>query len=270
MLPTLIDDIALTLLTDRESRPREKGKLWATDLGTQCLRKSWYTFNMPDVGEDFLPATLFKFKLGELFEDVTLDLVRKAGHKVTDEQKRVEVLLDNGWKVSGKIDAVIDDVVVDVKTTTPYGFKEMNGVFDETKDKFGYAWQVNFYHNLDGRDFAANPHLLLVDKAGGHFGLSEIKAKTKEEVVFRALEVTDAIDEALPPKRGLEAVPDGKSGNMKLPVYCSYCAYKNACYPELRGFAYSRGPVWLTHVAREPKAPEIIPSSEGVDNEQGT
>jgi len=212
---------------------------------------------MPDSGEEFSPATLFKFKLGELFEDIVLELVKDAKHEVTDEQKRIEVELENGWKVSGKIDAVIDNVVVDVKTTTPYGFKDMVGKFDESKDKFGYVWQVNFYHTHDGREFSDGPHLLLVDKAGGKIGLSEIPIKTKAEVVSQALLVTNAIDETVPPKRGFEPVPDGKSGNMKLDTYCSYCAFKAECHPEMRTFVSSRGPVFLTHVAREPRMMEV-------------
>lgn len=257
MITTLITDMQQALLDGRQSRPREMGKLWATDLGTQCLRKSWYTFNMPEIGEEFAPNTLLKFRLGEMFEDIALDIVRAAGHDVTDEQKRVELQLTNGWVVSGKIDAVIDNVVTDVKTTTPYGFKDMEGQFDETKDKFGYAWQVNFYHTQDGRDFSGNPRLLLIDKAGGHFGLSEIQAKTKDEVIDQAHRVTNAIDQPTAPPRDFVAVPEGKSGNMKLDTYCSYCPFKAECWPDMRTFVSSRGPLFLIDVQREPRMLEV-------------
>lgn len=59
------------------------------------------------------------------------------------------------------------------------------------------------------------------------------------------------------PRRAFKDVPDGKSGNRKLDVNCSYCPVKRKCWPNLRGFAYSYGPVYLTHVAREPNVPEF-------------
>ena len=52
-------------------------------------------------------------------------------------------------------------------------------------------------------------------------------------------------------------VPDGRSGNVKLSTMCSYCRYKKHCYPEVRAFAYSTGPKFLTKVKNRPKVPEI-------------
>jgi len=45
--------------------------------------------------------------------------------------------------------------------------------------------------------------------------------------------------------------------NMKLAVGCSYCHFKFSCYPNLRIFAYSTGPKFLTEVKNEPKVREI-------------
>jgi len=59
-------------------------------------------------------------------------------------------------------------------------------------------------------------------------------------------------------------VPEGKSGNMKLGVNCSYCPHKVTCWDDanngdgLRLFLYSNGPMWLTEVQKEPKVQEII------------
>ena len=60
-----------------------------------------------------------------------------------------------------------------------------------------------------------------------------------------------------PPEKCYEPKPDGKSGNMKLDIGCSYCAYNKACWPDLRAFAYSTGPRFLTEVVNEPKVQEI-------------
>ena len=55
-----------------------------------------------------------------------------------------------------------------------------------------------------------------------------------------------------------ERVADGKSGNMKLNVGCSYCQFKRSCFPELRTFKYYGGPRYLTEVVNEPKVQEIF------------
>ena len=44
-----------------------------------------------------------------------------------------------------------------------------------------------------------------------------------------------------------------QSGNTKLCVSCSYCAFKEQCYPEAKQFNYARGPVWLVDIKRQPK-----------------
>ena len=54
-----------------------------------------------------------------------------------------------------------------------------------------------------------------------------------------------------------QLVADGKSGNMKLAVGCSYCPYKKVCWPNVRGFAYANGPRYLVEVVNEPQVPEI-------------
>ena len=72
-------------------------------------------------------------------------------------------------------------------------------------------------------------------------------------------------DKNNPPPRCYDEEPDGTSGNMKLSVGCSYCAYKNDCWSDandgqgLRKFIYSKGPRWLTKVVNEPNVSEDIP-----------
>ena len=56
---------------------------------------------------------------------------------------------------------------------------------------------------------------------------------------------------------------DGSSGNRKLDVGCSYCAYKVDCWKDsnngtgLRKFIYANGPRYLTQVAKKPDVPEV-------------
>jgi hypothetical protein len=107
-----------------------------------------------------------------------------------------------------------------------------------------------------------DPALLCVDKTLGHIKLSYDPMPHKMDAVLaKANLIAKTFDLTVPPpRRDLE--PYGKSGNMKLDTYCSYCAYKKECWPGLRGFLYSKKVIWLAHVEEEPKVPEILYAPE--------
>jgi len=105
-----------------------------------------------------------------------------------------------------------------------------------------------------------------MDKQNGHltflkYDLEDTQAPVyevlKEDIVERIKHVKEVVEQPEPPERCFDPVPDGKSGNMKLPVGCSYCHFKHSCYPNLRTFMYYSGPRFLTEVANEPKVQEI-------------
>jgi hypothetical protein len=73
----------------------------------------------------------------------------------------------------------------------------------------------------------------------------------------RINQIKNMAERSTPPDVCYETVPDGKSGNQKLAVGCSYCVYKKQCWPSVRGFLYSTGPRYLTEVIHEPKPLEI-------------
>ena len=79
--------------TAKRDTPRERGKLWASDLGKKCLRQHWYNFNMPEAGEKLNGYTKFKFLYGNVLEEAVLYFAEEAGHTVSDPQRRVEVTL---------------------------------------------------------------------------------------------------------------------------------------------------------------------------------
>lgn len=56
-----------------------------------------------------------------------------------------------------------------------------------------------------------------------------------------------------------QPLPDGKYGNLKLAAGCSYCQFKEHCYPNLRTFYYANGPKFLIKVVNEPRVTEDIP-----------
>jgi hypothetical protein len=105
-----------------------------------------------------------------------------------------------------------------------------------------------------------------MDKQNGHltflkYDLKDTQAPVyevlKEDIVERIKHVKKVVEAPDAPEHCYAPVPDGKSGNQKLDTGCSYCHFKLSCYPQLRAFAYSYGPRYLTEVANEPKVQEI-------------
>lgn len=255
--------------TQKRDEPRAKGKLWASDLGKQCMRQHWYNFNEPEYGERLNGHTKFKFLYGNILEESVLWLAEEAGHTVGSTQHTVELPLDDGWTVRGRIDAVIDGTLVDVKSTSSFGYKKYTTEgLDATNDTFGYLYQLGFYHGFNDLDNTLEDvcGFVWIDKQNGHIGYTEVEVPSPTDIIERAEQIVEAVEgDEMDAERGYDPEPYGKSGNMKIPTACSYCGFKQRCWRDanggngLRGYLYSHGPVWFTDITRPPKAsvPEI-------------
>jgi len=253
----LMKDFSETRMAQQDDQEKREPTLRLSQMGTPCRRKLWYSLNTPDRASSLPPSTLLKFKYGDIIEALVLSLAKASGHKVEGEQ---DTLFVEGIK--GHRDAVIDGITVDVKSASSYAFKkfESGGLRDD--DPFGYISQLSSYV-LAGHDDEVESHpslgaFLVIDKQNGTICLDmydlghEINKKVEE---FR--EIKEMVQQPEPPERTFSDEPDGKSGNRKLCVQCSYCDYKSSCWPKLRTFLYSGKPRFLTEVSREPKVPEL-------------
>jgi len=278
---TIPEDIYALLADDNDHEVSEENVAWAGEIfkdllrtrlrkrkekkGEEVLRFSalgkkdrqiWYQANMPEVAEKMPGKQNFKFLYGDVIEVLLLFLAKEAGHSVENTQLGVEC---DG--VQGSIDADIDGVLTDVKSASSFSyekFKSGSYLFD---DPFGYVSQLSAYANSLQRDRAG---FLVADKVHGDICFVEFdKAYIDGNPPGpRIAHLRTVIGQAAPPERCYPPVPEGKSGNLKLGIGCSYCPFKDECWKDanggrgLRKFFYSRGPVWLTHVAREPKVDE--------------
>jgi hypothetical protein len=224
-------------------------------------RQVWYEAH-PEEGtkEPLTPKTFLKFVYGDVIEQLYLFLAKEAGHTVEQEQAEVEA---DG--VLGHIDAIIDGVVVDVKSASSYGYKKFKDNSVEQDDPFGYVAQLAGYSNVltPGKDAA----WWAIDKVSGANCISTLKKTVIEhhQPLERISHLKEVIASDRPPERCYEDIPDGKSGNRKLDTGCSYCAHKFRCWPGLRTFIYSTGPRYLTSVSRTPDVPEVSGFVDGAD-----
>lgn len=250
-----------TMLNDRMSMAGESRKptLRMSNLGEKCDRKTWFNTRL-NVTPAAMPAsTLMKFLFGDFTEIFMIGLAMAAGHKVEAMQEGCEIL-----GVKGHMDCIIDGMVFDVKSASSFAFNKFknNELKEEGKDSFGYISQLSSYLYSKRDDtrvtYKNKGAFLAFDKQLGHIAVDVYDLT--DQLIGKNKEVQHKINivasDEMPP-RGFDAVPEGKSGNMKLGTNCSYCDHKFNCWPNLRGFAYSNGPVYLTEVVKEPKVMEI-------------
>jgi hypothetical protein len=219
-------------------------------------RMLWYEINRTIPKEEFNGPTYLKFLYGDLIEEVVLFLSEAAGHAVSDRQRQVTV---DG--IVGHIDAVLDGVLIDVKSTSPYSFKKFKDGSLRNDDPFAYIPQLSGYLQGTGINDGA---YVAVDKQNGNIAVMTLQDTDRVDINARIAHVKEVISQDTPPTRCFQPEPMGKSGNMKLPTGCSYCSFKKECYSDvpLRKFIYSTGPVWLTHVEEEPKVYEEKETSQ--------
>lgn len=254
-----------TLLRTRlSSGVAKESYLRMSNFGSPCERQLWYKINMADKAEPLDPWTLHKFLYGDILELLFLFLAKEADHTVDGVQDEMEL-----YGLKGSRDAVIDGVLVDVKSASSRAMGKFREHRLEEDDPFGYIDQLSLYLEASKNDdkvaVKGEAAFAAVDKELGHLVLDTYRLKKttrdweKEISAKRAM-----LAEKNPPNRAYKEVPDGKSGNMKIPMQCSYCQFKDECWKNanggagLRKFIYSSGPVWLTNVAREPRVHEPI------------
>ena len=257
------ESVKALMRTEFGRKKREDNrKLRLSNIG-RTDRYLWNHYN-GTAGEELQPHTYVKFMYGHLIEEMLLFLTRMAGHSVTDEQK-----VCNVEGIVGHMDCKIDGVVTDVKSASSFGFKKFKDGTLAYDDPFGYIDQIKAYAHSEGQtEFG----WLAMDKANGHltylkYDLTDTEAPVYEalkgDIVDRVKHVKKLVEQPEPAEWCYQPIPDGKSGNSKLSTGCSYCQFKDHCYPNLRVFAYSYGPKYLVDVVKEPKVQEVMPDEEG-------
>lgn len=241
-----------TLIKDRLKPKEDKRTLRMSNIGKPD-RVLWFEVNEAIPKEEFNGPTYLKFLYGDLIEEIVLFLTEVTGHAVSDRQRQVTV---DG--IVGHIDAVIDGVLVDVKSTSPYSFKKFKDGTLRDDDPFAYIPQLSGYLKGTGMSDGA---YVAVDKQNGHIHVMPLEDVDTFDIQGRINHIKEVVDKKEPPERCFRPEPMGKSGNLKLPVGCSYCPFKMPCWKDvgLRKFLYSSGPVWMTHVEKEPDVLEVDP-----------
>lgn len=241
----------------RQLTPRDNttGTLRMSSLGQPCERKLWYSVqpSLSSLKEVLQPNTLNKFIFGDMIESYTLGLIKASGHSLEGMQDQVQIL-----GIKGSRDCVIDGMVFDIKSASTMSMNKFKNNGLRENDPFGYLSQLSsyVYASKDDPLVTNKTHggFVAIDKQFGHIEIDIYDLTT--ELANKEAEVQrkkDVVKSAETPERAFEDIPDGKSGNRKLGTNCSYCEFKQICWPDLQTYIYSTGPRYLTEVVREPK-----------------
>ena len=232
-----------------------KNTLRMSNVG-KPLRRLWYDINEDTEPEEISPSLQIKFLYGHLLEVLLLFFVRLAEHKVTDEQKEIKV---SG--VLGHMDCKIDDEVIDIKTASGYSFKKFKDGTLGQNDSFGYLSQLAGYEEAEKTN---NGGFLVMNKETGELTTFIPEDLDKPNIKDKIKKVKAALKKKTPPVRCYSTVPEGASGNMKLPMNCVYCPHKFKCHADsnegkgLRVFKYAKGNVYFTEIKNMPNVEEVL------------
>jgi hypothetical protein len=243
---------------DPDRSDRDPNTVYVTNITSNCPRRRWYEFHHVEKGikkEKIQGQNRFKFVYGDVIEELVLHFAELAGHTVTRRQERLTVPMAvnaKNYTLAGRIDAIIDDVLVDVKSMEGYTFdKFAKGEYD---DKWGYGNQLYVYETML-KEQVKERMILGINKLNGRMHIAHLPHDP-------SFHVGQAIKDAVHPKPTFaDRQVTTTNGVKSLDTLCAYCPFKVDCYKELGGlqvYAYASGPRFvLKDGAKPPKVPEI-------------
>jgi hypothetical protein len=219
----------------------------------------WHYFmnKHPEMAESFDGRMKLLFQAGHVHEAILLAYIKLSGHKVTHEQETAHL---NG--VSGSCDCVIDDYLIDIKTTSDYSFKKFSeGEISLDNDPFGYIAQLSTYKQglVEAGVEIKGQGWLAYNKNNSKMALhlipdSDLINATKKIDDIRAAQSGEAMPDELCP--GAEPTTE-KNGNKLLSYSCEYCPFKDKCWPDYRVYRYSNKDKFYASVEKEPRVQEV-------------
>ncbi len=229
------------------------GKLRMSILGKPS-RQLWYDkFSPKDKKEENAGLNL-KFLYGHIIEHLVLYLAELAGHKIEDQQMKVEI---DG--VTGHIDSKIDGEICDVKSASSFSFKKFQTGEIVGDDPFGYHAQLSGYETANG---TKDGGFLVVDKSTGDICFYKPDDMAKPNVKTLIKDLKNTLEQDTPPEK-CYPYKEEKNGNKTLAIGCQFCPHKWECHADanggkgLRVFRYSNKDTILAEVIKLPKVDEV-------------
>ena len=228
-------DVEAALEKQFGGKPRDEFRLRMSNIGRPTCQL-WFEKNDPKDKTPLPPHFLINMIIGDIVEAVFKGLLRAAEVDFKDNDN-VTLKLKDGTEVKGEYDMVLDGKVDDVKSASPWSYKnKFNSLETLAKsDSFGYVSQLVGYAEAAGVDVGG---WWVVNKANGEFKYVDANDVDKGAVMESIEDTVEYINEDKPFKRCFEAVPETHfrkpTGNLKLGSECSFCSFKHKCWSNIQ------------------------------------
>lgn len=234
IIDQVCEDVKSALVKQFNSGSRGDFKLRMSNIGRpKC--QLWFEKNDPEGKTEFPPNFLMNMILGDLVEAVFKGILRASNVEFKDNDS---VTLDLGdKKITGEYDMIMDGKVDDVKSASPWSYKNKFDSFEtlNSSDSFGYVPQLVGYAR------AANKNVggwWVINKATGEFKYVSAENVDQEDVLQSIKTTVNYIENEEPFERCYEPIKETfnreETGNLKLGVECGFCAYKHKCWSTLQ------------------------------------
>ena len=228
-------DVEAALEKQFGGKPRDEFRLRMSNIGRPTCQL-WFEKNDPEDKTPLPPHFLINMIIGDIVEAVFKGLLRAAEVDFKDNDS-VTLKLKDGTEVKGEYDMVLDGKVDDVKSASPWSYKnKFNSLETLAKsDSFGYVSQLVGYAEAAGVDVGG---WWVVNKANGEFKYVDANDVDKGAVMESIEDTVEYINEDKPFERCFEAVPETHfrkpTGNLKLGSECSFCSFKHKCWSSIQ------------------------------------
>ena len=199
----------------------QKTNLRMSGIG-RCERAQWYAVK-GYTPEELDGSVYLTFLQGHVLEAVIVALVKLAGHRIEDQQKKHTV-----EGINGSQDCTIDGELVDIKTASAWSWDNKFTPTGIADDGFGYIKQLSAYGKNDNREHG---YFLALNKNKSTLKLC--KQELEQDVDTFIVDLKDKMESDTPPMRLAKATTLTKQGEEKLCMTCSFCNFKNDCYGSL-------------------------------------
>jgi hypothetical protein len=199
----------------------QKTNLRMSGIG-RCERAQWYAVK-GYTPEELDGSVYLTFLQGHVLEAVIVALVKLAGHRIEDQQKKHTV-----EGINGSQDCTIDGELVDIKTASAWSWDNKFTPTGIADDGFGYIKQLSAYGKNDNRKHG---YFLALNKNKSTLKLC--KQELEQDVDTFIVDLKDKMESDTPPMRLAKATTLTKQGEEKLCMTCAFCNFKNDCYGSL-------------------------------------
>lgn len=228
-------DVEAALEKQFGGKPRDEFRLRMSNIGRPTCQL-WFEKNDPEDKTPLPPHFLINMIIGDIVEAVFKGLLRAAEVDFKDNDS-VTLKLKDGTEVNGEYDMVLDGKVDDVKSASPWSYKNKFNTLETLarSDSFGYVSQLVGYAEAAGVDVGG---WWVVNKSNGEFKYVDASSVDKAAVMDSIEQTVGYINEDKPFERCFEPVPETHyrklTGNLKLGPECGFCSFKHKCWPNIQ------------------------------------